>query len=177
MGARPRTVKLRVANAAALGQADRERGAQSKKMQLGAVTPPRPPLRHRAWELGNKVQAPAHHSHWVPVPELGSWSSLSGPQPLPRASRLHGDRHSRGPTGTRPASVSGPAFEYESGVRLLLSLDKQNLARLCFLETCIEGTPSSSPEFPVPLGSWSQRSCLDALSGPLLCACAPGAAR
>lgn len=37
------------------------------------MTPPLCPLRHRAWELGNKVRAAAHHFDWVPVPvpELG----------------------------------------------------------------------------------------------------------
>lgn len=42
-----------------------------EEMQAGGGDPSSPPLRHRAWELGNKVQGAAHHSYWVPVPELG----------------------------------------------------------------------------------------------------------
>lgn len=47
-----------------------DRCAQSKNA-AGGGDPSSSPLRHRAWELGNKVRAAAHHSHWVPVPELG----------------------------------------------------------------------------------------------------------
>lgn len=51
------------------------RGGQSRKCSWGG-DPSSLPLRHRAWELGDKVRAAAHHSHWVPVPELGPGALL-----------------------------------------------------------------------------------------------------
>lgn len=75
MGASPRTVKLRVGNAAALGQETRERGAQSKKMQLGAVTPPRPPFVIVLGSLGTRFK----HLHTTPT---GSRSLSWGPGAL-----------------------------------------------------------------------------------------------